>query len=123
MLQGKRKSSKQIGERDKRVERYGATGFMYTEYPHKKFWDKSLGDIQYKSALASELGSSKENPLMLYVHLPFCQELCWFCTCHVSITNQYGKIIDYLKLLFKEIDLLSKAFQENAIKPKFVEIL
>ena len=121
MLQGQRKSLKKK-EVDKLVERYGATGFMYTEYPHKRFWDTSFKEKQYRSTLASEIGSSEENPILLYVHLPFCQELCWFCTCHVSITNSYDKVTGYLDWLFKEIDILHQTFQENSIKPKFVEI-
>ncbi|MDA8560524.1 oxygen-independent coproporphyrinogen III oxidase [Nitrospinae bacterium] len=121
MLQGHRKSPKKE-QIDKLVERYGATGFMYTEYPHKRFWDKNCGDEQFKSALATEMGSSEDNPTLLYIHLPFCQELCWFCTCHVSITNNYDKVVEYLEWLYKEIDLLSQTFQDNSIKPVFTEI-
>jgi oxygen-independent coproporphyrinogen III oxidase len=121
MLQGHRKSPKK-GQIDKLVERYGETGFMYTEYPHKRFWDKSCGDEQYKSALATEMRSSEDNPALLYIHLPFCQELCWFCTCHVAITNNYDRVVEYLELLYKEIDLLSQIFQDNSIKPVFTEI-
>ena len=121
MLQGNRKSFKQP-QMDQLVERYGASGFMYTEYPHKRFWDRSFGDKQYRHALASEIDSSKDNPTLLYVHLPYCQELCWFCTCHVSITNNYNKVVEYQEWLFKEIDLLGQTFRDNSIKPEFTEI-
>ena len=121
MLQGNRKSS-QVGQMDELVERYGTTGFMYTEYPHKSFWDKSFNDKDYRSALAIEMGSHQNNSSLLYVHLPYCQELCWFCTCHVAITNSYDKVIQYMEFLYKEIDLLTYIFQNNPKQPTFTEI-
>jgi oxygen-independent coproporphyrinogen III oxidase len=121
MLQGNRKSS-QEKNMGKLVDRYGATGFMYTEYPHKKFWKKSFGNKQYRSALSTAIVSDKENSTLLYVHLPYCQELCWFCTCHVAITNNYDKVVQYQELLFKEIDLLIQHFQASPTQPKFKEI-
>jgi len=79
-------------------KKYGTTAFMYTEYPHKRFWSK--GYVHYFD------GIDKKAPKMLYVHIPYCQQLCYFCTCHIEITQNYNKVKDYMQLLYKEIELL-----------------
>ena len=86
MLQGKMKEL---------TKKYGTTGFMYTEYPHKRFWTKE--DVRHEIST---------NESMLYVHIPYCPKLCYFCTCHMSITNDYSKIEHYLEYLYREIELV-----------------
>lgn len=76
-------------------KKYGTTAFMYTEYPHKRFWEK--GYVPEMKPV---------NPALLYVHIPYCEKLCYFCTCHIEITHNYNKVKDYLELLYKEIALL-----------------
>lgn len=95
---------------------------MYTEYPHKNFWLAKFGAEEYKEALRRLFARNKFHPLMLYVHIPFCEQLCWFCTCHMSVTKEYGRITRYLDSLFREMDLLREFFQQNSILPHFVEI-
>jgi len=77
------------------TKKYGTTGFMYTEYPHKRFW--STKPQRHDLSL---------NPSMLYIHIPYCPKLCYFCTCHMSITQDYSKIQHYLKYLYKELKLV-----------------
>lgn len=97
--------------------------FMYTEYPHKSFWSTELTDKDYRSALLELLTRQPDTPLMLYVHILYCTELCWFCTCHIGeITKSQGKRKDYLETLYLEIDLLKKFFKEHSLKPNFTEI-
>ena len=48
---------------------------------------------------------------------PYCQQLCYFCTCHMAITSEYSKVKDYMNLLFKEIDAFS-SFVDAIIKVK-----
>lgn len=68
---------------------------MYTEYPHKRFWSKENNPYAISTS-----------PSLLYVHIPYCPKLCYFCTCHISITNDYSKIERYLKYLYKELTLV-----------------
>ena len=104
------------------AKKYTTTGFMYTEYPHKSFWSREFGEREFKTALKDLFSKDKAAPLLLYVHIPFCEQLCWFCTCHMSITQEYEKVKNYLKFLFLEIDLLHDFFKENRIVPNFREI-
>ncbi len=97
--------------------------FMYTEYPHKSFWSLQLGDRDYRSALLELLKNESTTPLLLYVHILYCTELCWFCTCHIEkATKDYGLRLKYLEMLFKEVYLLKTFLEENALKPNFTEI-
>ncbi len=47
--------------------------------------------------------------LSLYIHIPFCQKMCWYCGCHTKITRRYAPIEDYVHLVVREIDLLAAA--------------
>ena len=45
--------------------------------------------------------------LSLYIHVPFCPKMCWYCGCHTKITKKYDPVEAYVELLLQEIDLLS----------------
>jgi oxygen-independent coproporphyrinogen-3 oxidase len=47
-------------------------------------------------------------PLSIYVHVPFCKQLCWFCGCHTHVANTYNPVKAYLELLRAEMDLVSR---------------
>src|SRR3546814_10713464 len=49
-----------------------------------------------------------ETPLSLYLHVPFCHQLCWYCGCHTSVASDYLRIAAYVSLLRREIDLLAE---------------
>jgi len=103
-------------------KKYNITGFMYTEYPHKSFWSLEFGSEGFKTALVRLLSRERNAPLMLYVHIPFCEQLCWFCTCHMLITQEYEKVKNYLGWLYREMDLLRQFFDEHSFRPDFREI-
>ncbi len=90
--------------------------FNYAEYPTKDHWDFKFNGQDYKKALLNWLPNNKDKKIFFYVHIPFCEELCWFCTCSKFITKDYKKIKDYLVYLHKEIDILFGFLQNNNIK-------
>ncbi len=97
--------------------------FMYTEYPHKSFWSMNMKDADYRNALLELLRPDPDVPLMLYVHILYCTELCWFCTCHIDkATRDYNLRLKYLEMLFMEIDILKEFLDQNSFKPNFKEI-
>jgi len=96
--------------------------YDYTEYPTKGVWSTEYSDHQYRKDLQDWIATGA-NSVMLYVHTPFCEELCYFCLCSKSITKEYSKVSDYLyNSLFKEIDLYSKIINDIGKKPKIKEI-
>jgi len=110
--------------RDARVlaAKYEATGFMYTEYPHKSFWSGDFTEAQYRQALIDVYGTPANPPTLLYVHMPYCPQLCWFCTCHVAITQRYDRVQAYMADLHREIDLLAGLFAAHGVRPNIREV-
>ena len=84
---------------------------MTTEYPHKSFW-KSASHDDYVSAL-KDLARSGE-PSVLYLHIPFCAQMCFFCLCHFRITHDYERVQRYLDSLHEEIAMLERVGLESA---------
>ncbi len=104
------------------VKKYDSPAYMYTEYPHKSFWSEEFGENDYKESLNLLSSHKKNDPMMMYVHIPYCTKPCFFCTCHFKVTRDHEKIKNYLNTLSQEIDLLSDFFDKNSINPRFVEM-
>ncbi len=81
---------------DQRVPRY-------TSYPTAPHFQPTGGE-RYADWLRA---LPAEKPLSLYVHVPFCDTLCWFCGCNTKIINRYEPVARYLDLLRAEIDLVA----------------
>ena len=104
------------------LKQYGTSAFMYNHYPHKSFWSTQDKGVDYKDVFISTAEKNGNNDAMLYIHIPYCQQLCYFCTCHMSITNNYSKVKEYLNTLYKEIDTLSKFMVDNDISLSIKEV-
>ncbi len=90
--------------------------YNYSEYPTLDHWNTEYRDIDYKKSLLDWLPKNSDKPITFYVHIPFCEQLCWFCTCSKFITKNYENVKDYLKFLHKELDLLFDILKKNKIK-------
>ena len=84
------------------LEKYNRPGPRYTSYPTAPVWKDDFGpaDLENSYARADQLGT----PLSLYMHLPFCESLCLFCACNVSIQKDKSVAVPYLESLKQEID-------------------
>jgi oxygen-independent coproporphyrinogen III oxidase len=84
------------------LEKYNRPGPRYTSYPTAPVWkdDFGPGDLEDSFAKAEAL----ETPVSLYMHLPFCESLCLFCACNVSIQKDKSVAIPYLAALKQEIE-------------------
>ena len=97
--------------------------FNYSEYPTKNNWSYQFNDKEYKASLVDWIGRNKNEPILFYVHTPFCEQLCYFCLCSKEITKDYKHVKNYLyNYLFKEIDLLFKFLEEKKINLNVKEI-
>lgn len=103
------------------VNKYNIPGPRYTSYPTVPFWDESgFSAEQWKeSVIRSFQESNDEEGISLYIHLPFCEQLCTFCACHKRITKQHSVETPYLETVLKEWDLYLKLFGK---KPKIKEL-
>jgi len=86
------------------AEKYAAPVPRYTSYPTAPHFHPGIGAESYGRWLAER---PAETALSLYLHIPFCDSLCWFCGCHTKVVNRYGPIAQYLGLLGREIDLIA----------------
>jgi len=88
------------------IQKFDIPGPRYTSYPTAPVWSNEVDEQVYIQKLKDFGRSSKT--LSLYIHVPFCQTMCTFCGCNVVIRSQDDKYGDeYLKYLFKEIDLVA----------------
>lgn len=72
----------------------------YTSYPTAPHFHAGVGQAQYESWLRELPDDAR---ISLYLHLPFCDRLCWFCGCHTKQVNRYSPITAYLEALAAEI--------------------
>src|SRR5262245_27956810 len=68
------------------LARYDQPVPRYTSYPTAPHFHAGVGEADYRQWLD---GLSDFEPASLYVHIPFCQELCWYCGCHTVVARRY----------------------------------
>ena len=86
------------------VGKYAAPVPRYTSYPTAPHFHEGVGEATYAGWLES---MDPASTLSLYLHIPYCDTLCWFCGCHTKITRRYDPIAAYLPSLCEEIATVS----------------
>jgi len=93
------------------LTRYGGRGPRYTSYPTALQFDESLTEDEYRAnAIASNDGGV---PLSLYVHIPFCESLCYYCGCNKIVTRNQDRVERYIESLHREIEMQSELFDKS----------
>ena len=89
------------------LARFDVPGPRYTSYPTADRFVEAFGEADYVQALQQRQSGtlSKQPPLSLYVHIPFCESLCYYCACNKIITKHKERAADYLRYLRKEVEL------------------
>jgi len=88
------------------IKKFNTSGPRYTSYPTAPNWNEARDSGNYLNAL-KKLDES-QNPISIYIHIPFCEKMCLYCGCSVTIRKANPQVGDnYLDHLFKEIDLFS----------------
>ncbi|WP_224364489.1 oxygen-independent coproporphyrinogen III oxidase [Hyalangium versicolor] len=90
------------------LRRYDVSGPRYTSYPTAPEWRHDLGADDFAERLEAAGAAGAANPLSLYVHLPFCWSLCWYCGCNVFISQDRGLADQYIDHLVLELDLVAE---------------
>ena len=93
------------------VERYGGRGPRYTSYPTALQFDEKFTAADYDRVALVSTASGR--PLSVYVHIPFCQSLCYYCACNKIVTRNADRVRNYLVNLEREIDLQSALFDDS----------
>ena len=83
----------------------GVRAPRYTSYPSALHFDEQATAADYERRLG-EVGLYE--PLSLYVHIPFCRQLCWYCGCNMRVENDYSRALRYVRALNTEIQTVGR---------------
>ncbi|MBV1691942.1 oxygen-independent coproporphyrinogen III oxidase [Novosphingobium sp. G106] len=81
----------------------------YTSFPTAAEFGPSVGAGEFEAALARTSGD-----VSLYVHIPFCEEICWYCGCNTGRSNRHARLASYLDALHREIALVGTLLPPSA---------
>ena len=78
----------------------------YTSYPAVPHWQADLEPETYRGWLQRV---DPSEPVSLYLHVPFCRELCWYCGCNMRLVSRYEPVAAYVGTLLHEVDRVCEA--------------
>ena len=89
------------------MRRYDVSGPRYTSYPTADRFVEAFGSEDFVRVLQQRRSgfAAKALPLSIYVHVPFCESLCYYCACNKIITRHHEQAAPYLRYLSREVDL------------------
>jgi len=89
------------------IRQYDVSGPRYTSYPTADRFVEAFTAQDYIQALEQRRSGAAAMvlPLSLYVHIPFCESLCYYCACNKIITKHHDRAAAYLRYLSREVDL------------------
>ena len=89
------------------IRKYDGFGPRYTSYPTADRFTDAFTAEQYVDTLLERISGGPTRPLSLYVHLPFCDTICYYCACNKAITKDHGRSARYIRYLAREIAIVS----------------
>ena len=95
------------------IQRYNQSGPRYTSYPTAVEFHERYTTESYRHQ--ADLSNRRGGPLSLYLHLPFCDTVCFYCACNKIITKNRKHAVPYLHHLHKEIALQSALFDSTRV--------
>jgi oxygen-independent coproporphyrinogen-3 oxidase len=78
----------------------------YTSYPTAPHFTTDFPESIYRGWLAQ---LDADEPISLYLHVPFCKQMCWYCGCNMKLASKYSPVATYVEHLIDEIDLVADA--------------
>lgn len=95
------------------VEKYDRPGPRYTSYPTAPQFHSAFAEDDYRAAAERSNRVALPKPLSVYVHIPFCRSLCYYCACNKIITHNTERAAEYLDWLKQEIQVQGVLFDET----------
>ncbi|MDH3646053.1 MAG: oxygen-independent coproporphyrinogen III oxidase [Gammaproteobacteria bacterium] len=90
------------------VIRYDGRGPRYTSYPTALQFHDDFGLDEYRRH--ARISNASQKPLSVYVHIPFCHALCYYCGCNKIVTRNASRVQNYLHALHREIEMQAELF-------------
>lgn len=94
------------------LKKYHGKAPRYTSYPTANHFNSTVNEEVYRQWL---LKFKEGEKVSLYIHIPYCQKLCWFCGCNTKIVNRYKPVQAYIQRLEKEIETIAEILPEKLI--------
>lgn len=94
------------------IEKYGGQAPRYTSYPTAMEWTHDFAVAEYRAALA-EAASIEDEPLSIYVHIPFCKKRCAFCGCASEVCTATERYDVYLDAVGKETQAVASSLKSR----------
>ncbi len=95
------------------IRRFDVSGPRYTSYPTADRFVDGFGEAQCRDWLARRNIGGIKQPLSVYVHLPFCNTICYYCACNKVVTRDHGRSAKYIKYLSREMALYDELLGEE----------
>jgi len=92
------------------IERYGGRGPRYTSYPTAVQFKSGFGDTDYRDHVRRTDARAGQAPLSIYIHIPFCHSLCYYCGCSKIVTRNRARAEQYLDSVLQEVSLQAELF-------------
>jgi len=92
------------------IKKYDKAGPRYTSYPTAPMFHTGINASDYSETLKRV--ASDDAPLSLYIHIPFCNTVCYYCGCSKIVTRKYERAAPYLELLLTEIDHVADTMRD-----------
>jgi oxygen-independent coproporphyrinogen III oxidase len=98
------------------IRKYDVSGPRYTSYPTADRFVEAFGEADCRNWVEKRNIGGISQPLSVYVHLPFCDTICYYCACNKVVTRDHGRSAKYVKHLAKELAHVSSLLgQERRI--------
>lgn len=95
------------------IERYDGRGPRYTSYPTAVQLQAGFGEDEYREQVRLASAGAGAAPLSIYIHIPFCHSLCYYCGCSKIVTRNRERADQYLMALAREIALQGELFSRD----------
>ncbi len=92
------------------IERYNQSGPRYTSYPTAPHLHEAFGVREFRDEVLRTAAEEPQRPLSLYVHIPFCDTVCYYCACNKIVTPDRSRAARYLQSLLREVALQGELF-------------
>lgn len=97
------------------IRKYNVQGPRYTSYPTVPYWEQAPAVTEWITAIRNALAESEAigRGAALYLHIPFCEQLCTFCGCNTRITKKHERGLPYVRTLIREMELYFHALERT----------
>ena len=99
----------------KLIRRYDQSGPRYTSYPTVAQFHDDITEADYRRWARHSNEDPIPRSLSIYIHLPFCDTVCFYCACNKVVTKDHSRTLPYLEHLYREIAMESELFDPDRI--------